>query len=100
MKLKINEDVRYNLYRAGAHAAWWSALGWTGVLTWVNLSRPAMALPNTFQRISGIFIIILLGIGIALGSALSRMRLARTISEVFETGMKLAADIHKENNRD
>lgn len=90
VKFKVDEDARYKVYRVGAHAAWWGAFVWVGLLTWVNLNRPAMALPNTFQRISGLFIILLMGIAIALGSSLSRMRLAKTITGVFETGMNVA----------
>lgn len=87
----LSEDARYKLYRYGAHGAWWSAVAWTGVLTWVNLSHPVTALPNLFQRVSGLFILLLMGFGISLGSALSRMRLARTIESVFEVGMDVAA---------
>lgn len=85
------EDVRYLAYRIGAHLAWWSAFAWTAILTYVNLSHPVTALPNTFQRISGLFILLLMGIAIALGSALARMRLAKTIAKVFETGVGVAA---------
>lgn len=92
----MNEDKRYRLYRFGAHAAWWSAFVWTAALTWVNLARPATALPNTFQRVSGLFIILLMGIAIALGSALSRMRLADTITSVFKVGVNVAASGAKE----
>lgn len=91
MNKRSSEDVRYLTYRLGAHVAWWSAFAWTALLTWVNLERPITALPNVFQRISGLFILLLMGIAIALGSALSRMRLARTITSVFETGMKVAS---------
>lgn len=87
----ISEDVRYRLYRFGAHFAWWSATAWTAILTWVNLTRPVTALPSTFQRVSGLFILLLMGIAIALGSALSRMRLARTITQVFQVGVEVAA---------
>ena len=86
----MSEDLRYRLYRAGAHFSWWGAFAWTAALTWVNLNRPATAVPSTFQRVSGLFIILLMGIAIALGSALSRMRLARTITQVFETGVNVA----------
>jgi hypothetical protein len=91
----ITEDTRYKLYRWGAHLAWWGALGWAIALTWVNLQRGA-ALPGAFQRISGIAIILLVGVAIALGSALSRMRLARTIGNVFEAGMRIASNKHLE----
>lgn len=85
------EDFRYLAYRLGAHLAWWAAFGWTVALTIVNLSRPVTALPNLFQRVSGLFIILLMGVAIALGSALARMRLAKTIAKVFETGVGVAA---------
>lgn len=90
MTRRTSEDVRYLTYRIGAHLAWWGAFAWTGVLTYINLSHPVTALPNLFQRISGLFILLLMGIAIALGSALSRMRLARTITGVFEAGMQVA----------
>lgn len=87
----MSEDARYKLYRVGAHVSWWSAFAWTAVLTWVNLTKPMTALPNTFQRVSGLFILLLMGIAIALGSALARMRLARTITQVFQVGVEVAS---------
>jgi uncharacterized membrane protein len=53
----------------------------------MNVSRPALSLPNDFQRVSGLFILLLMGVAIALGSTLSRMRLAKTITEVFQAGV-------------
>lgn len=91
MKSRSDEDTRYVIYRLGAHGAWWGAFAWTVALTWVNLTRPALAPPDTFQKISGLFIILLMGVAIALGSALSRMRLARTITRVFEVGVDVAS---------
>lgn len=91
-----SEDIRYWTYRIGAHVSWWTAFAWTAALTWVNLQRPGLAPPNTFQRVSGLFIILLMGIAIALGSALARMRLARTIEQVFKVGMDVAAAGSKE----
>jgi hypothetical protein len=90
------EDFRYIAYRLGAHASWWGAFAWTVALTWVNLSRPVTALPTTFQRVSGLFILLLMGVAIALGSSLSRMRLSRTIENVFRVGMDVAAAGSKE----
>lgn len=92
----MTEDARYKIYRIGAHVTWWGAFAWTATLTWVNLVRPVTVAPTLFQRVSGLFIILLMGCAIALGSALSRMRLARTISDVFQTGMRLASESHKE----
>lgn len=89
--MNMSEDFRYKAYRIGAHLTWWGAFAWTSVLTWVNLTRPATALPNTFQRVSGLFIILLMGLGISFGSALARMRLGRTIEKVFQVGVTVAA---------
>src|SRR4051812_28777764 len=94
--MNMSEDFRYKAYRLGAHLAWWGAFAWTSILTWVNLTRPAAALPNTFQRVSGLFIILLMGLGISLGSALARMRLARTIEKVFRVGVSVASGGAKE----
>lgn len=83
----MNEDRKYVLYRVGAHCAWWGATLWTAALTWMNVTRPALSLPTTFQRVSGLFILLLMGVAIALGSTLARMRLAKTITEVFQAGV-------------
>lgn len=88
--MNVSEDFRYKAYRLGAHLTWWGAFAWTAALTWVNLTRPATALPTVFQRVSGLFIILLMGLAISLGSALARMRLAKTIQEVFRAGMTVA----------
>lgn len=97
---KMSEDRRYRLYRFGAHFSWWSAFAWTAALTYVNLTRPPLALPNTFQRISGLFIILLMGAAIAFGSALSRMRLSRTITRVFEVGVGVASEGAQERQKE
>ncbi len=86
----IKEQYRRGCALVLANLGWWGAFAWTAVLTWVNLSRPATALPTTFQRISGLFIILLMGIGIAAGSALSRMRLSETITKALEVGYTLS----------
>lgn len=86
----MDEDTRYNVYRIGAHGAWWGALALTVALTVVNLLADPLSPPSAFQRVSGIFIVLMIGCGIALGSALARMRLADTIADVFETGLKVA----------
>lgn len=96
---KTDEDIRYLSYRLGAHVAWWSAFAWTAALTWVNIARPATALPNAFQRVSGLFIILLMGMAVALGSALSRMRLAKTIRAVFEVGVSVASEGARERQK-
>lgn len=88
------EDVRYNLYRFGAHTAWWGAAAWSTALTWENLHSSPLKPPSDFIRVSGIFILLLMGVAIALGSALSRMRLGKTISGVFQTGLSIAVSMN------
>lgn len=84
---KSAEDKRYLFYRIGAHASWWGAFALAVTLTASRLAREVGEPPTRFEQISGIFIILLMGVAIALGSALARMRLARTITRVFEAGM-------------
>lgn len=98
---KTPEDRRYLLYRVGAHLAWWSAFGLALALTAIRLAHEATDPPTRFEQLSGIFIILLMGAAIALGSALARMRLARTITRVFEAGMMVGhfQDHEKEAHR-
>lgn len=86
-----SEDTRYKIYRVGAHVAWWTAFTWTAVITYISLNQDSMTPPSSFQRVSGLGIILLMGVAIALGSTLSRMRLSATILAVFEAGQRVAA---------
>lgn len=81
------EDWRYLYYRVGAHFCWWSAFGLALALTVMRLDNSPTELPSKFEQISGIFVILLMGVAISLGSALARMRLAKTIANVFEAGI-------------
>ena len=90
-RIAESDDFRFQLYRIGAHVAWWGAFAWTVALTTVNLGRGELAPRTAFQTSSPIVIILLIGIAIALGNALSRMRLAKTIAEVFNLGLTLSA---------
>lgn len=94
---KSSEDRRYLLYRIGAHGAWWGAFAWTAILTVSKLQREITEPPTRFEQVSGLFIILLMGVAIALGSALARMRLAKTISRVFEAGM-MVGHFHENDN--
>lgn len=94
---KSPEDRRYLFYRIGAHASWWGALALAAILTASRLAREVGEPPTRFEQISGIFIILLMGVAIALGSALARMRLAKTISRVFEAGM-MVGHFHENDN--
>jgi hypothetical protein len=92
----LTEENRRRIALFLAHMGWWGAIVLTTVLTWYNTSRPPTALPTTFQRVAGIFIILMMGVGIAACSALSRMRLSRTIVAAFEQGYKLTQSRHPE----
>jgi len=85
---RIKEEHRRVIALVLANVGWWGAFTWTSVLTYMNITRPVTAMPNTFQRISGLFIILLMGVGIAAGLALSRMRLAASILRAFEEGYR------------
>lgn len=81
----MSEDTRYLAYRIGAWTAWWL----TFVLTWLRVA-------DKFPREWSMLIILLIGVAIALGLALSRMRLARTITQVFLVGMQTQARVTAE----
>lgn len=86
---KTKEDRRFLIYQVGAYVSWIAAFGLTTYLTVVRLGRELTEPPTRFEQLSGIFIILAMGVAIALGSALSRMKLARTITKVFQAGMAL-----------
>lgn len=86
----MSETSRYKLYRAMAHGSWWLAFTWTAVLTYANLTRDIAEGPSAFQRVSGLGIVLLIGVAIAMGNALSRMRITKTILSAFETGQRVA----------
>lgn len=90
------EDRRYLVFKIGAHVCWWLAFAWAVGLTWARVAADPTTPPGTFERVSSIFIILLMGAAISLGSSLSRMRLARTITDVFEAGMTVAAHAARE----
>ena len=103
MTVKFKEEHRRIVALVLANFGWWGAFTLTTVLTWVNISRPPTALPTTFQRVSGLFIILLMGIGIAAGLALSRMRLAESILRAFEEGYRASIsnrepNFHRDNS--
>lgn len=94
-----NGDFRFQLYRIGAHVAWWMALAWTVALTISNASHDPTAPRTAFQITSPIVIILLIGVAIALGNALSRMRLTQTIADVFNLGLTLSAQKEPEKEK-
>jgi hypothetical protein len=93
-KINFTEELRHRTALTLAHGGWWGAVVWAIVLTYFNVINPLPNPPMPVQRISGIFIILLMGVGIAACSSLSRMRLSKTISKVFETGLTAAVSIH------
>lgn len=58
-----------------AHTGWWGALVGT-----------ALRVFNVIPQQYGVVIVLLIGVGVAAGLSLSRMRLATTIREVFKAG--------------
>mgnify|MGYP001612657156 CR=1 FL=1 len=86
----ISEDSRYTIYRVGCHLSWWSVFTWAAAITFVNLSHSASEPPTTFERASQLPILLLLGVAVALSLTLARMRLTKTMTTVFEAGMRIA----------
>lgn len=93
-KINITEETRHKIALTLANVGWVGAVLWATLLTYLNLTHPPTTAPMPIQRVSGILIILLMGVGIAACSSLSRMRLSKTISKVFETGLTAAVAIH------
>lgn len=87
----MREETRRRATTVLAWGSWLGAFALTALLTWYNITRPPTALPTTYQRVGGLIIILLMGVGIAAGQALSRMKLAETIVRAFEEGYHYGA---------
>lgn len=74
-----SSKVRYRTTLALTHAGWWTTALIVGL-------RSANAIPQPM----GVLAVATLGIGVGANLALNRMRLAGTITAVFETGLKVA----------
>lgn len=87
------EEHRRTMALVLAHTGWWGSVLLLVVIISMGGSKPAGNAPPWL----GLVFIILMGVGIAAGSALSRMRLARTIEMAFERGYTLvrAMDANK-----
>lgn len=88
MNSLMTEDFRRKATAVVAWGSWAIAIGLTAYLTYYNVNRPPTALPTALQRVGGLIVIVLMGTGIAAGTALSRMKLGETINRVFEEGYK------------
>lgn len=73
----VPEDTRRRLTRIIAQMSWWLALIMTGL-------RTMEVIPEPF----GIIIVMLIGIAIASGLSLSRMRLQGAVLGAFKAGLK------------
>lgn len=85
----IKQEHRHAYALTLAWASWLAA----GVLTWF---RVAEILPVQM----GTVIVLLIGVAIASGIALSRMRLAKTMSEAFQAGLDAAVASRREEETD
>lgn len=85
---RLSEDLQRKLVAFVAWGSWLVALTLTGIVTYVNVTRPITLAPTFFQRVAGSFIVVLIGTGIGAGLALSRMKLADTIANAFAEGYR------------
>lgn len=76
------EEARERLASVLMHVGWWSALTFT-----------FLAVSELIPRPMGTLVVLLIGVAIAASLARSRMRLADTISQVFETGLTAAVTL-------
>lgn len=88
MKIKVKEEQRRTLALIIAHTGWWGALILLGVNIGLGGQRPIGHAPPWL----GLIIVVLIGIGIAGGTSLARMRLARTIMRAFDEGYRARID--------
>lgn len=84
----MTEATKRKLVTVLAWGSWMSALTLTGIVTYINVVRPITLVPTLFQRVASVFIIVLMGVGVAAGTSLSRMKLGDTITRVFEEGYR------------
>jgi hypothetical protein len=79
-----NNDYRKALILA--HLGWWSTAA-------IVIMRPLGLIPMQYGSVA----VLTLGFAVAASLALSRMRLGKTISQVFQTGMTLAVNLTETN---
>lgn len=84
--IKISEEHRRFFALVFAHVGWWGSFVLLCIIISMGGSKPAGKAPPWL----GLIFILLMGVGIAAGSALSRMRLSRTIVTAFERGYDMA----------
>lgn len=91
----MKEDRRRRFITVLAWGSWITAIALTSLLTYFNITHPLPKTPNPFQRIGGLLIILSMGVGIAAGTALSRIKLGETITRVFDAGVEYGKHIRK-----
>lgn len=83
--MRLTEERRRKGALIIANTGWWGAVTLLGVHIGLGGARPVGGAPPWM----GLVIVVLIGVGIAGGTALSRMKLARTISKALEVGMQI-----------
>lgn len=78
----LSQNVRYRIARATAHTGWWGAVLLLTMHISMGGSRPEGHSPPWL----GLFIVVLIGLGIAGGQSLGRMRLTEAIKNAFNVG--------------
>src|SRR5688500_1963000 len=78
----LTADRRYYSARALAHLGWWGALAVMAAHISMGGAKPVGDAPPWL----GLIIIFMIGIGIAAGNTLGRMRLSKSIAKGFDVG--------------
>lgn len=91
----ITEDRRRIFAQIAAHGGWWGAVVLLGINIALGGAEPAGDAPPWL----GLIIVVLIGVGIAGGTSLSRMRLAEVITRALEVGASVAASGAQERQR-
>lgn len=85
IQFTMTEDDRRKVALFVAHGGWWGAFGLLITNVALGGSRPAGSAPPWL----GLIIVFLIGVGIAGGTALARMRMARTIMSAMDQGYRM-----------
>lgn len=83
---KFSQDARYRVARIAAHGGWWGAFLALVINISLGGTRPVGDAPPWL----GLIVIVLIGIAIAAGQTLGRMRITAAITRAFDVGYSIS----------